>query len=109
MQQWHGTILKKEFFMQDLCVFCGNDVSDLGVQVCINCKNKMKAFNMGLFHSKRKCVKNGHWENGEFRCSVCGRLIALAYKTDKIHIWKVPVYKKYKVSKDNISFIGEKK
>ena len=93
--------------MQDLCIFCGKDVSDLGVHICINCENKMKAFDVGLIHSKRKCIKNGYWKNGEFRCGVCGRLIALAYKTDNIHIWKSPVYKKYKVPKDNISFIWE--
>lgn len=97
--------------MKDLCVMCGDDVSDLGTQVCKKCKDniKRKAFNVGFFHSKRKCVKNGYWENGEFRCSVCGRLIALAYKTDNIHIWKLPVYEKCKVPRDNISFIWEEK
>lgn len=26
--------------MTDRCLFCGDDVSDLGVQVCVNCSNR---------------------------------------------------------------------
>lgn len=63
---------------------------------------------MGLFHSAKKCVKNGQWGKGEFRCGICGRLIALAYKIDgEIHIWKPPRYKKIKIPQNNISFISE--
>lgn len=96
--------------MKDLCVISGNDTSGLNPQICEKGKGnmKIKAFNVGLFHSKKNCIKNGYWEDGEFRCSVCGRLIALAYKTaDEIHIWKLPVYKKFKVPIDNVSFIWE--
>lgn len=96
----------ERWIINDLCVFCGNDVSDLGTQVCAECKLKLGAFNMGLFHSAKKCVRNGQWNNGEFRCGLCGRLIALAYKTENgIHIWKLPRYKKIKIPQNNISFI----
>lgn len=94
--------------MRDLCVMCGADVSDLGTQICDKCNKNTEAFNIGLFHSKRKCIKNGKWTNGEFRCAVCNRQIALAYKIgNRIHIWKNPRYKNCKIPVNDSSLIGE--
>ena len=65
-------------------------------------------FNIGVFHSKKNCVRNGQWNGGEFRCSVCHRLIATACKIGGLeYIHKFPDYKKYIIPTDKISYIGE--
>lgn len=93
-----------------MCIFCGKNVSDLGTQVCAECKSKLEAFDIGLNHSKKDCIKNAVWSNGELRCAKCGRLIALAYKIDnQICVFKLPHYKKCQIDLSNpeISFVSE--
>lgn len=61
-----------------------------------------------MLHLKKQCIKNGQWNDGEFRCKKCGKRIALAYKiANEVHIWKFPMYKKYVIPMHGISFIGE--
>lgn len=93
--------------IQDYCTICGNDVSDLGTQVCHNCKEG-GVFSIGLTHTKKDCVKNGKWKEGEFRCQKCNRLIAFAYKIgNEIKVWKFPNFKTANVGKPDYGFIGE--
>lgn len=104
--------------MKDYCVMCGEDVTDLGTQVCVNCQSAIHKDTSpgrceGLFvqkknHFKRGCVKKGKWEHGEFRCQDCGELIALAYKIgEKTRIYTLPGYTKYRIPNNNGSVLGE--
>lgn len=62
------------------------------------------------FHTKKSCIKNGKWINGELKCSICGKTIALAYRVgNNIEIFKFPKFKKYNIEHliSNISFVKE--
>lgn len=104
--------------MKDYCVMCGEDVTDLGTQVCVNCQSAIHKdishsrgeglFAKGKIHFKRDCVKKGKWEHGEFRCQDCGELVAIAYKIgEKTRIYTLPGYTKYRIPSNNGSFLGE--
>lgn len=81
--------------MQDKCIMCGSDVSDMGRQVCENCEHQFI-----LLHSKGGCIRHSKWKNGELRCDVCNSLIAIAYQIgDNINIYKFPQYKNKSLSK----------